>query len=42
MLYLRTYLIFIIAKANPSEDARVEEQEEMLEPAGKDFFLDKI
>ena len=39
MLYLRTCLIFIIAKANRTEDARVEEQEKMLESPGKDFLF---
>ena len=35
-----TYLIsIIIAKANPFEDARVEEQEELFEPEGN-FFRD--
>ena len=34
-----TYLISIIAKANPFEDATVEEQEELqFEPEGKCFF----
>ena len=39
-MYLQfTYQIFITAKANPFEDAKVEEQEEMLEPEGKEFFF---
>jgi len=32
-IVLALALLIVIAKANPSEDARVEEQEEMLEPA---------
>ena len=39
ILYVFTYLISIIAKANPFEDAKVEEQEELqFEPEGKRFF----
>ena len=41
MLYLKCeckFYISIIAKANPFEDARVEEQEELFEPEGNLFL----
>ena len=37
-----TYLISTIAKANPFEDARVEEQEELFENEGNFFFRTDI